>query len=508
MSQTSPTPPGTEPPPGAEQPPGTQPPPGADSPPGANVPPGADWRSAAGSPPRMSDQFRSLRRSRSDRVVAGVLGGLGRRLGIDPVLLRVATVVLAIFGGVGVALYAAAWLLVPADDEEHSVLDRGLGRGQVARGSAMPLAIALIVIGLLAAGGVLAGSWDGPVLLMLALAGLVVLLRRRDDEQDTSAGGFTPTGPPAPEQTWFGAPGASLGDDIVPGSATMPARPAGSATSARIESGDAPAGTDPVDTLPVDASPVDASPAGSAPSDSVADAPAGYPPAGWPEGPDWTPPGGYPDDVVEPPTSRPDKPRSQLGLITFCVALIAVGVLAVNDAYWASYPLATYIAAPLAVVGLGLLVGTWFGRSRGLIALGLLLSMALVPAAWLSRWSFDEVGDINQRITSVEQLPADVVRHGGGELRYDLSGLRLADGETARLAVDQGAGELTVVLPADADIVVDATVGAGDMNVLGTSRDGVGNRVEDLRDQGADGPGGGQIVLDLKLGMGDLEVTR
>ena len=51
-----------------------------------------------------------LRRSRTDRKVAGVAGGLARHLDIDPVILRVAFVVLVFFGGAGLILYAA-WVL-------------------------------------------------------------------------------------------------------------------------------------------------------------------------------------------------------------------------------------------------------------------------------------------------------------------------------------------------------------------------------------------------------------
>jgi phage shock protein C len=58
---------------------------------------------------------RVLRRSRSDRVIAGVCGGLGRYLGVDPVLLRIAFVVLAIAGGGGILLYIVAWILVPEE---------------------------------------------------------------------------------------------------------------------------------------------------------------------------------------------------------------------------------------------------------------------------------------------------------------------------------------------------------------------------------------------------------
>src|SRR3954464_6994790 len=74
---------------------------------------------AGGSGPRVDrSQVRDLgrlRRSRSDRKVAGVAGGLARHLDVDPLVLRVALVVLVFFGGAGLILYAAGWLLVPND---------------------------------------------------------------------------------------------------------------------------------------------------------------------------------------------------------------------------------------------------------------------------------------------------------------------------------------------------------------------------------------------------------
>jgi phage shock protein C len=51
---------------------------------------------------------RLLRRSREDRVIAGVCGGLGRYLEVDPVLLRIALVILTVSGGLGVLLYLVA----------------------------------------------------------------------------------------------------------------------------------------------------------------------------------------------------------------------------------------------------------------------------------------------------------------------------------------------------------------------------------------------------------------
>ena len=59
---------------------------------------------------------RRLTRPRDDRMIGGVAAGLGRHLGLDPALVRIGFVLLALFGGSGIALYAILWLIVPAED--------------------------------------------------------------------------------------------------------------------------------------------------------------------------------------------------------------------------------------------------------------------------------------------------------------------------------------------------------------------------------------------------------
>jgi phage shock protein PspC (stress-responsive transcriptional regulator) len=54
-----------------------------------------------------------LRLSTSDRKIAGVCGGLGEFLDIDPVFFRAAFIVLAFVGGLGILLYIALWLVMP-----------------------------------------------------------------------------------------------------------------------------------------------------------------------------------------------------------------------------------------------------------------------------------------------------------------------------------------------------------------------------------------------------------
>ena len=55
-----------------------------------------------------------LYRSNTDKVIGGVAGGLGDYLNIDPVIVRVLFVLLAIFGGSGVLIYIILWIVIPA----------------------------------------------------------------------------------------------------------------------------------------------------------------------------------------------------------------------------------------------------------------------------------------------------------------------------------------------------------------------------------------------------------
>ena len=78
--------------------------------------------------PRVSGQqmrdVNRLRRSGTDRYIAGVAGGLGRHFDIDPTVIRVVLVVLTFFGGAGILLYGVIWLFVPEDGQDQRA-DRG-----------------------------------------------------------------------------------------------------------------------------------------------------------------------------------------------------------------------------------------------------------------------------------------------------------------------------------------------------------------------------------------------
>ena len=68
-----------------------------------------------------SAPVRELHRSREDRVIAGVAGGLARYFDLPPIFFRVAFVVLTLIGGAGILLYAAAALIIPDEGKSDSI---------------------------------------------------------------------------------------------------------------------------------------------------------------------------------------------------------------------------------------------------------------------------------------------------------------------------------------------------------------------------------------------------
>jgi phage shock protein PspC (stress-responsive transcriptional regulator) len=61
------------------------------------------------------DPTRKLYRSRTNRQVAGVCGGLAQYFNVDATLIRVLFIVLAVFGAAGILIYVAMWIIVPKE---------------------------------------------------------------------------------------------------------------------------------------------------------------------------------------------------------------------------------------------------------------------------------------------------------------------------------------------------------------------------------------------------------
>jgi phage shock protein PspC (stress-responsive transcriptional regulator) len=113
---------------------------------------------------------RRLYRSRSDRVIGGVCGGVAKYFDIDPVLVRVGAVALAVLGGAGVLAYLAAVLLIP-NEGEGGLPPEAPKRGMAITGAVL-LIVAICVV--LPFQGGWGADWGLVPLGFLALAGLLV----------------------------------------------------------------------------------------------------------------------------------------------------------------------------------------------------------------------------------------------------------------------------------------------------------------------------------------------
>jgi phage shock protein PspC (stress-responsive transcriptional regulator) len=388
-----------------------------------------------------------LRRATGDgAVLGGVAAGIARSLRVDPVLVRVAFVVLTIFGGSGLLLYVAGWLFIPEEGRDDSTGERFFRNN-----NALVITLAVIVA-VLIVGPMLAWGWmgdgagaGGAVLVVLVIVGIVLLLRR-DEHAPTGSGGVQP----------------QLAPDAGP--------PAG---------GDSP-------TPPPSAT---STPTMVLPAGSVA------PPV---------PPVATPAASGVPPVPPPPKERSVLGRLTVGVALLVAGTLiALDVADVIVVEPVVVLASALAVVALGLLVGTLLGRARGLIALGIVLTFLLIPVGAAPDGLRVEggAGERLYRPTSQSEL-LEQYQLGVGELTVDLRRLDVVGTEDVEISV--GMGEVIVLLPPDVAIDVDADVGAGtiDLPAGGPEQGGIGVEQSWQRD----GDGTGTVNLTISAGLGAVTV--
>jgi phage shock protein PspC (stress-responsive transcriptional regulator) len=118
-------------------------------------------------------------RRKDDRKIAGVAAAIGRRYGIDPILVRVAFVVATIYGGVGIPLYLLGWLLLPEEGDEVSGAEALFGHGQSSM--SRPLTVVLLLALIPAFSGAFWRDVSGVFALLLVAAALYLLHRSRGD---------------------------------------------------------------------------------------------------------------------------------------------------------------------------------------------------------------------------------------------------------------------------------------------------------------------------------------
>ncbi|MEU6892830.1 PspC domain-containing protein [Streptomyces sp. NPDC046557] len=412
----------------------------------------------------------ALRRSKHDKVLAGVCGGLGRYFDLDPVVFRIVLGVLAVTGGVGLIFYGFAWLLLPLDGEEDSEAKKLL-TGRVEGATLAALFAALVgcalFLSMLDNGGL--GVFS--ILVVLALGAAAYWSRRHRAS--------APPEPASPE-----AQRVAAHRPVPPPETQAPPVP-GSPSWWR-------------DPLVKDGT---TGPVGSTgylwgPDDSVAGASG-------------------PAPAVAAPSSRAVRRGSGIGGRVFVLAVLAGGSACAS--VWRgstlSHALQVGLAAALAVFGLGLAVSSVKGRTGlGTILLSLLTAGLLAGAAVLPRDISTDWHDVRWRPAAVTDV-RPLYSSGTGLATLDLSRLDVPKGSTLTVRASIEAGRLKVVVPREVTARTDVSIRVGDIRFPGeTSRDvrikSGGETRQATLPPAAGTEAGGTIELHLDAGVGQVEVAR
>ena len=209
---------------------------------------------------------------------------------------------------------------------------------------------------------------------------------------------------------------------------------------------------------------------------------------------------------------QPTGPRSPIPRITVAALLIVAGLMAMitNVTDWDIGPRGA-LGALLLVVGLGLVGAAFSGRRTprgGLITIGVVLSLALVVT---SSAPWNTSGGVGER--TYRPATADDVRPlyeiGVGELTVDLTDVDLSDvDQPIRTRIEHGVGDLNVLVPRSADVIVRMDQGVGDARVFDGDDADDGRLVPGTGSADWTDDGRAEFVLDIELGIGDAEVSR
>lgn len=90
---------------------------------------------------------RKLYKSRTDRVISGVCGGLGEHFGVDPIVIRLIWAVAVFMGGVGALLYIIAMIVIPEEPKELAEQKYNYDETAEVKDSSGKVGILLVIVG-------------------------------------------------------------------------------------------------------------------------------------------------------------------------------------------------------------------------------------------------------------------------------------------------------------------------------------------------------------------------
>ncbi|WP_188111205.1 PspC domain-containing protein [Nocardioides antri] len=162
-----------------------------------------------------------IRRSTTDRKIAGVAAGVARHFDVDPLLVRVAFVLFAIFGGGGILAYAAGWLLIPEEGSDDGVI----------RVDHRTRTVLLAVVGGVSALSLVGdslGGWSFPwplAIMGLVIAAVAAAVKPKPHPGPLPSSGWIPPGTPGQvpgAQTGYGPTYVGYQPDLGPRAPRQP----------------------------------------------------------------------------------------------------------------------------------------------------------------------------------------------------------------------------------------------------------------------------------------------
>ena len=485
--------------------PGT-PPPSAYGPAGGPSGPYGPYRGPTPPSPRPGADgfFDAMRRigvvRTNERWMGGVAGGIARRFGIDPLLVRGLFAASLLVGGVGFVVYGLGWALLPEESDGRIHLQETI-RGRFDIG--LLGGVAMLLLGLNNGSGMLrwfgwgtAFQWFSAVLWVAAIAVIIALViaaggQRRRPEATMSTPSTTPPdagasgGAPTSEFGPFaaGTSPASSTTAQIPPQTTPPAPPVGGTyTTGRYSGRTYPGGV-----------------YGAGPA-----APASVP--------------------VRPP--RPRRPLVRGAGPAATGTVLALGLLSLawlmaseRAGVFDGPVLLTATGITIVLAGVGIMVAGLVGRRGGglgaVAVLGILLAVPLglgsterVP--WYTTWV--AFGQESYRPTDAAAATGGYSVFAG-DLRIDLTGLPLSASSPVTVPVSVGAGDVTIVVPRGVPVRATTRTLAGQVDWLvdgsnaTTSSAGVGQS-RTWESAAVRAGRAAEIVLDVQVNAGQITIQE
>lgn len=452
----------------------------------------------------------TIRRSATDVKLTGLCGGVAQHWGVDPVLVRIGWALLALSGGIGIVLYVAGWLLIPVEGTDRARADDLFG-GQTQNWSkeawVVIVAVSCVVVFTLLGFATPFGFGPAVILALIWYFGYYKNRTRPEPPRTTE---------PMPNQAGITAVAVShrpAADAAAPQFFRYPGPEtdftrAAHAWRQRIEA-NARRVADPGPEPRMEPAGLAASWSPAPPGQSVH---AQYDQASSELAQFWAQPdpvGLYVEPLPMPPTvARRSDSRSARRLRL--VGLIALGLtmsgLAIAQGLGIAVSVAAYCGAALLVVGLTLVAATWFGRARGILAVGLLLAVAVIstsvagPIAKTHDWGTSSVA-----YTRLADLPAAPDTQDFGKLTVDLSQLSVT--RDAAYAAHVDLGSLEVIVPKDVNVRVRYSVDSGVLHPY-EQEPRSGEAVNGVIEPTTGRSGRPTLTLDVSVDHGELRVRQ